>query len=200
MVPEPGCAPRRQDPGVGQGPPRHGPHRDARGQAARLADHDGAVARVRQVPGRDQARHSGRAAQPSLNLNVTDTATIIARVRAAATGSKVYEVDFREQREKKRAVLAAASVAIPERLRFVACDFNAADFESSLVSGLVAEGFSVSGLTLFLWEGVITYLTANEIDRTLSWMATVRAPRSRVVFNYTINHLAGNVPEAMRAR
>ena len=46
----------------------------------------------------------------------------------------------------------------PERLRFVACDFNAADFESSLVSGLVAEGFSVSGLTLFLWEGVITYL------------------------------------------
>jgi methyltransferase (TIGR00027 family) len=118
----------------------------------------------------------------------------------AATGSKVYEVDFREQLEKKRAVLAAASVAIPELLRFVACDFNAADFESSLGSGLVAEGFSVGGLTLFLWEGVITYLTPSEIDRTLCWMATVSAPRSRVVFNYTINHLAGNVPETMSAR
>src|SRR5439155_9755374 len=67
MVPEPGRAPRRQDPGAGQGPPRQGPHRDAGGQAARLADHDGAVARVRHVPGRDQARHSGCSAQPSLN-------------------------------------------------------------------------------------------------------------------------------------
>src|SRR2546428_12613315 len=83
MVPEPGRAPRREDPGAGQGPPCQGAHRDGRRQEARVADHDGAVARVRQVPGRDQARHSGRAAEPSLNLNVTDTATIIARVRAA---------------------------------------------------------------------------------------------------------------------
>src|SRR2546428_12277938 len=66
MVPEPGRPPRREDPGAGQGPPRQGPYRDARGQATRLADHDGAMARVRQVPGRDQARHSGRAARPPL--------------------------------------------------------------------------------------------------------------------------------------
>src|SRR5437879_13572692 len=40
--------------------------RTGRRQEARLAHHDGAMARVRQVPGRDQARHSGRAAQPPL--------------------------------------------------------------------------------------------------------------------------------------
>src|SRR5213593_2843514 len=54
MVPEPGRAPRREDPSAGQGPARQGAHQD------------GAMARVRQVPGRDQARHSGRAAQPPL--------------------------------------------------------------------------------------------------------------------------------------
>src|SRR2546422_1037536 len=68
MVPEPGRAPQRQDPGAGQGPPRQSPHRDARGQAARLADHDGPVARLRPVPGGDEARHSSCAAESSLNL------------------------------------------------------------------------------------------------------------------------------------
>src|SRR3989442_3101698 len=67
MVPEPGRAPRRDDPGVGQGPAREGAYGDARGQAARLANHDGAVARLRRVPGRQQAQHSGGAAHPSLN-------------------------------------------------------------------------------------------------------------------------------------
>src|SRR2546427_1637073 len=67
MVPEPGRASRREDPGVGQGPAREGPYGDARGQAARLANHDGAVARLRRVPGRQQAQHSGGAAHPSLN-------------------------------------------------------------------------------------------------------------------------------------
>src|SRR2546430_10341086 len=66
MVPEPGRALRRGDPSAGQGPARQGAHRDGRRQEARLAHHDGAMARVRQVPGRDQARHSGRAAQPPL--------------------------------------------------------------------------------------------------------------------------------------
>ena len=36
------------------------------GQEARLADHDRAVARLRQVPGGDQARHSRRAARAAL--------------------------------------------------------------------------------------------------------------------------------------
>src|SRR5437879_12743919 len=40
--------------------------RTGRRQEARLAHHDGAMARVRQVPGPDQARHSERAAHPPL--------------------------------------------------------------------------------------------------------------------------------------
>jgi len=97
-------------------------------------------------------------------------------------------------------VLEAAGVAIPELLRFVACDLAAENFESSLSAGLAAEGFSTGGRTLFIWEGVISYLNPTEIDRALCWMASVSAPGSRVVFNYTINQLSGIDPESMRAR
>jgi len=118
----------------------------------------------------------------------------------ATSGSRVYEVDFGEQLATKRAVLEAAGVAIPELLRFVACDLAADNFESSLSAGLAAEGFSTGGRTLFIWEGVISYLNPTEIDRALCWMASVSAPGSRVVFNYTINQLSGIDPESMSAR
>jgi methyltransferase (TIGR00027 family) len=118
----------------------------------------------------------------------------------ATSGSRVYEVDFGEQLDSKRRVLEAAGVAIPNHLGFVACDFKAADFDSSLAAGLVDEGFSAGGATLFLWEGVITYLEAVEIERTLSWMARISAPGSRAIFNYTINQLAGTDPQSMSAR
>ncbi|MGH7899715.1 MAG: SAM-dependent methyltransferase [Candidatus Binatia bacterium] len=123
------------------------------------------------------------------------------RLRAIAeTGSRVYEVDFPSQLETKRRALAAGGVAIPDHLRLVGCDFNAAGFESSLTAGLVAAGFSGGALTLFLWEGVITYLEPGEIERMLCWMARAGARGSRVVFNYTVNLLAGNTVESMSAR
>ena len=118
----------------------------------------------------------------------------------AASGSTVFEVDFGEQLEKKRTVLESAGVTLPERVRYVACDFMAADFESSLGAVLAGEGFTAAALTLFLWEGVITYLNPPEIDRTLAWMVATSAPGSRVVFNYTINSLSGLEPERMEAR
>src|SRR4029453_12429953 len=44
-----------------------GPPRPRGGEEARVADHDRAVARLRQVPSRHQARHSGRPPQSPLN-------------------------------------------------------------------------------------------------------------------------------------
>jgi len=118
----------------------------------------------------------------------------------ATTGSWVYEVDFAEQLATKRAVLDTAAVPIPKFVRFVPCDFTADNFESLLSVGLAGEGFSAGALTLFTWEGVISYLNPSEIDRTLRWMASVGAPGSRVVFNYSINNLSGTDPDGMSSR
>lgn len=118
----------------------------------------------------------------------------------AATASRVYEVDLPEQLATKRGVLEGAGVEIPDFLRFVACDFTAGDFESSLSAGLAGEGFSIGRLTLFIWEGVISYLNPDEIDRSLRWIAAASVLRSKAVFNYSINYLFGIDPEGMKQR
>ena len=118
----------------------------------------------------------------------------------AVSGASVFEVDFDEQLEKKRAVLERAGVAIPERVRFVGCDFMAADFDSSLGAALAAAGYSAGAMTLFLWEGVISYLNPPEIERTMRWMAASGGPGSRVVYNYSMNAMFGLGPETMSAR
>ena len=118
----------------------------------------------------------------------------------AATGSRVYEVDFAEQLATKRSELEAGGVSIPDRLRFVPCDFTTADFETSLLDGLVREGLDTGARTLFAWEGVVSYLGPSEVDRMLRWIAAAGARGSRLVFNYPVNQLIGNDPDGMATR
>lgn len=82
----------------------------------------------------------------------------------------VYEVDFAEQLEKKRAVLGPA----PAHVVDVACDFNEPEFDVALEQKL-------AGPALFVWEGVIGYIGVDVIDRTLAMMARIGG---RAVFNY----------------
>jgi len=118
----------------------------------------------------------------------------------AATGSRVFEVDFAAQLASKREILERAGVAIPGHLRFVGCDFTAERFAAELTADLVTAGFVDGAPTLFTWEGVISYLGPSEVDRMFQWIAATGGPRSRVVFNYSINGFVGNDPDGMSAR
>jgi O-methyltransferase involved in polyketide biosynthesis len=79
----------------------------------------------------------------------------------------VYEVDFAEQLEKKRALLAAADVSLPAWVAHVACDFSSPDFEAPLAAGLQERAFRRGAGALFVWEGVIAYIDDPAIDRSL---------------------------------
>ncbi len=114
----------------------------------------------------------------------------------AAHGVTVYEVDFAAQLEKKRALLEAAGVALPPHLRYVPCDFNTPDFEDALTSDLVAQGFRAGAGALFVWEGVIAYISAEATDRSLRFMVRAGGPGSRLVFDFWSVALEG----AERAR
>lgn len=102
----------------------------------------------------------------------------------AAHGASAFEVDFGDLLATRRALLAAAGVTPPPWDHDVACDFEAADFESTLSEGLVARGFRVGRGALFVWEGVVTYLTQEAIDRSLGVMARVGGVGSRVAFDF----------------
>jgi methyltransferase (TIGR00027 family) len=59
------------------------------------------------------------------------------------------------------------------------------DFEHhDLVQALRSAGFSQTDRAFFVWEGVTNYLSADAVDGTLRRIASIAAPRSRLLFTY----------------
>lgn len=98
----------------------------------------------------------------------------------AARAVDVFEVDHPATQAAKRRVIEAVCGGVPTHVRFVAIDFD----RDPLGATLGAAGLRADALTLFLWEGVLSYLSPEAIDATLGWMASATRPHSRVVFTY----------------
>jgi len=114
--------------------------------------------------------------------------------------TRVYEVDYAAQLETKRALLANAGITLPASIAYVTCDFNAPDFEDALARDLAARGFREGGRAFFVWEGVIAYLGAAAIDRSLRFMAHAGGAGSHVVFDYAPIGLEPDPAEARTRR
>ena len=97
----------------------------------------------------------------------------------ASAGVPVFEVDLPTNIDFKRSKLHAVFGRIPEHVTLVPVDFEKADLEEALA----AQGFRIENRTLFVWEGVTQYLTAEGVRATLSSLAKAGAG-SRLVFTY----------------
>jgi methyltransferase (TIGR00027 family) len=93
----------------------------------------------------------------------------------AASGVTVFEVDQANVQEHKRSMIAAAGIRC-ENVTFVSVDFSV----DNLFSKLAASGFDASRKTLFLWEGVSLYLSAEQVAATLA-MVKQRAQSGSVL-------------------
>ena len=111
------------------------------------------------------------------------------RLRALAAAT-VFEVDHPSTSAAKRRALARGGVAPPARVRFVAVDLAAA----ALGTAMRNAGYDPGRPTLFVWEGVTNYLTAEAVDETLRWCARA-APGSAIVFTY-VHRRVLEAPEA----
>ena len=99
---------------------------------------------------------------------------------SAYRGCSVFEVDHPATQARKRKLLAAAGVdGSGVDVRFVPTDFD----REQVADTVVAAGYDAGQPTLFLWEGVTNYLTADAVDSTLRWCAR-GAPGSQLVFTY----------------
>lgn len=94
-------------------------------------------------------------------------------------GPRVFEVDHPDTQAAKRRVLLHARGSLPAHVRFVACDFDAQDLDSTMR----AAGFDRGARSFLLWEGVTNYLSPGAVDTTLRWCASA-APGSRLLFTY----------------
>jgi methyltransferase (TIGR00027 family) len=103
----------------------------------------------------------------------------------------VFEVDHRaSQQEKLRRIGGLAPTA--GRVVWVAIDLAA----ERLGPPLDEAGFNRRAVTTWVWEGVVSYLTPDEVRATLAQIAALSAPGSRLVVNYQTKSLPTTVMRA----
>ncbi|MFI6368146.1 class I SAM-dependent methyltransferase [Nocardia sp. NPDC050630] len=92
---------------------------------------------------------------------------------------RVFEVDHPATQAWKRQRLAASGIDQPERLTFVPVDFET----GTLATGLESAGFSRTDPAVFVWLGVVFYLTQDAAHTTLEYIARQSEP-VEVIFDY----------------
>jgi len=91
----------------------------------------------------------------------------------------VFEVDHPDTQRDKVA-RAAALPRVAREIRFVPVDFT----RESLEEKLAAAGHDPARPTMWIWEGVVMYLTRAEIEATLAVVTRRSTPGSRLVIAY----------------
>ncbi|RMI33406.1 class I SAM-dependent methyltransferase [Nocardia stercoris] len=92
---------------------------------------------------------------------------------------RVFEVDHPDTQDWKRRLVTAAGLDHPAGLTFVPVDFET----DTLATRLAAAGFSRTEPAVFVWLGVVFYLTPDAAHSTLEYIAGQDAP-VEVVFDY----------------
>jgi methyltransferase (TIGR00027 family) len=105
---------------------------------------------------------------------------------------RIFEVDFPATQLRKRDMLAAAGIAVPDTLTYVAVDFE----RQTLAEALDAAGFVAAKRSFFSWLGVVPYLTETAVFSTLGYIAQLEGGAG-VVFDYV--NPAGSIAQAGRA-
>jgi methyltransferase (TIGR00027 family) len=91
----------------------------------------------------------------------------------------VFEVDHPDSQRYKRAHVGGLTQAARE-VKFVPVDFTRDDLSRCLAEA----GHDASRPTMWIWEGVVMYLTTAQVEATLAIVAARSAPGSRVVIVY----------------
>jgi methyltransferase (TIGR00027 family) len=91
----------------------------------------------------------------------------------------VFEIDHPDSQRDKQSRVAALTPAARD-IRFVPVDFT----RDSLDDALGKAGHDPGKPTLWIWEGVVMYLTLPEIEASLATLERRSAPGSRLVVAY----------------
>jgi methyltransferase (TIGR00027 family) len=94
---------------------------------------------------------------------------------------KVFEVDHPATQRRKMEKLKQVFGKLPENVVYVSIDFG----RETLEKRLFESGYDGQRKTLFIWEGVTMYITAEAVDSTLAFVAKNSGKGSSVIFDYT---------------
>jgi methyltransferase (TIGR00027 family) len=102
------------------------------------------------------------------------------RFMDAIQGTRIIELDAPAIQAHKKELLQKQGMQLPPQLSFAPIDFAAQDLGQALAKA----GYDASQKTLFIWEGVIYYLTEEAIKKTLAFIRNNSGPGSYVAFDY----------------
>jgi methyltransferase (TIGR00027 family) len=102
------------------------------------------------------------------------------RFRDLLKNCRVIEVDTAHTQDHKRRRIASVEVDDPPNLTYLTIDFTTDDLGDALRTA----GLRQDQKTFYIWEGVIMYLSEENIRKTLGIIASHSAPGSSVVLDY----------------
>jgi len=97
--------------------------------------------------------------------------------------TRVFEIDQPATQAVKLERLKKVIDPLPGHVTFIPVDFNT----QTLGERLSAGGYDERCKTLFIWQGVTYFLTAEGVDNTLAFIAHHSGPDSAVIFDYFYN-------------
>jgi methyltransferase (TIGR00027 family) len=97
--------------------------------------------------------------------------------------TRVFEVDHPATQAVKLEKLKKIVNPLPANVTLVPVDFNT----QALGDRLLSSGYDAQAKTLFIWQGVTYFLTAEGVDNTLAFIAHHSGPGSAVIFDYFFN-------------
>jgi len=101
------------------------------------------------------------------------------RVKGLQGRVQVFEVDHPATQAVKLAKLKRILGELPAHVTYVPIDFDVETLEK-----LFECGYQRQKKTLFIWEGVVYYLTSEAVDQTLHFVATNSGAGSSIIFDY----------------
>ncbi len=104
------------------------------------------------------------------------------RFAAQLQGVPVFEVDHPATSEIKRSKIRDILGSAPANVVYVPVDFNV----DKLSEQLQRNGYKDRCRTLFLWEGVTPYLSANAVSEVLRFILSSGGSGSVIVFDYIL--------------
>jgi methyltransferase (TIGR00027 family) len=107
----------------------------------------------------------------------------------------VFEIDLPTIQKLKIQRLKKIINPLPSNVVYIPIDFNTETLQQKMAQG----GYDKDKKSLFIWEGVTPYLTAEAVDETLHYVATNSRPGSFLVFTYILKSVVDGTCELKEA-
>jgi methyltransferase (TIGR00027 family) len=102
------------------------------------------------------------------------------RYKELIKNTKIFELDINSTQNRKVEILKEAKIEIPKQLSFVKINFKTDKISDTLKKS----GFDTTVRTLFIWEGVVYYLTKEAVAESLRNITEISSNGSIICFDY----------------